>query len=244
MFTKTLIAASLTLASVGAANATVTYTFQEGVAGYPGTQDTQVAMANPSTNYGSQTSFTIDGDDPNGTPLQPVQGLMRFDNIFGTAAGQIKPTDTINSATLRIEVRDAGSGFSLHNMLSSWSESSTWNSLASGVSVNGVEAQTSAVFTVGANNSTANVPTGFLTINVLGSLAAWQAGTIANNGWLFNPFSAGTNGIDVRLSESSVIANRPLLTVSVTPIPEPSEIALMLAGLGLIGGIARKRKAT
>jgi hypothetical protein len=240
------IAAALALSGAAQVHAQVTYTFQEGAAGYVGTVDTMVRSSTTgganNTSYGTVTSISIDGDDSSATGNQPNHGLIRFDNIFGSGANQIKATDTINSASLRFQVFDPGSGMNVHNMLVSWSGSSTWNSLVGGISANNIEAQTAAVATVGANNATSNVPNGPLVFNVLSSLLAWQSGSIANNGWALLPFAAGTNGIDIYTSEFATANLRPLLTVNVTPIPEPGQIALMLAGLGIVGAVARKTR--
>jgi hypothetical protein len=242
------IAAALALTGAAQVHAQVTYTFQEGVAGYVGTQDTEL-RSNQTASPGNQTglsfgnlpSLSVDGDD--GSPgSRPNHGLLRFDNIFGSGPNQIKATDTITSATLRLEVFNPGSGMTGHNMLVSWSESSSWNSLVNGVNADGTDAQAASVFAVGANNTSENVANGPLSLNVLSSLLAWQSGSIANNGWALLPFTAGTNGIDIYTSEFATANLRPLLTVNVTPIPEPGQIALMLAGLGIVGAVARKTR--
>jgi len=240
--------------AVPQAQASVTLTFQEGVNGYIGTQDTIVrsnetaAGAGQSGNgdsrdlsFGNLDFLSIDGDD--GSPgSKPNHGLIRFDNLFGNGAGQIKSSDTILSATLTLTVFDVGSGLQVHDMLAAWSESSTWNSLTNGVQTDGTEAATTVLSSFGANNSSANVGTGPMVIDVTASLMAMQAGT-SLQGWAFIPYVSGTNGIDVRSSEYATLAQRPLLTVDVMPVPEPEAYALMLAGLGLVGFAARRRAA-
>lgn len=221
----------------------LTYTFQEGVNGYVGTQDTLLRSASSATNtnLGAATSMSIDGDDSSASGNQPNHGLIRFDNLFGTAMNQIKATDVITSAVLRLVATDPGSGMNGHNMLTTWSESSTWSSMGSGISANGTEAQAAPVFSIGANNSTANIAIGTLSLNVLSSLQAWQSGSIANNGWALLPFAAGSNGIDFNTSEFATLNLRPQLLVEVTPVPEPHEYALMLMGLGLVSFAVRRK---
>jgi hypothetical protein len=116
------------------------------------------------------------------------------------------------SATLQLEVTaPTVDGGTLNRMLVNWNESSTWNSLASGVQTNGVEA-TAAGITIGA------VGLGTRTIDVTESLLAWNnaattsAGqNAANLGWVFNP-----TGTDIWDFSSSQGAVRPVLSITYT----------------------------
>jgi hypothetical protein len=231
----------------GSAQASVTLTFQEGVNGYVGTLDTMVRSnetASPgdsrNTSYGTLDYVSVDGDD--GSPgNKPNHGLVRFDNLFGAGAGQIKASDTILSAKLTLVVHNPGSGMGVHDMLANWSGSSTWNSLGNGIQADGVEAAGTALLTIGANNSSENVPNGNLVIDVTASLQDMQAGA-TRYGWAMLPFASGTNGIDFYSSEYASASLRPLLNVEVAPVPEPETYALMLAGLGLVGAVARRAR--
>lgn len=246
-----LAASTTAVASTG----TVTLTFQQGINGYTGTQDTMIRSNETGTgsgqttagdsrgrNFGAVNFVSVDGDD--GEPgNKPNQGLLRFDGIFGTGPGRIHPHDTINSAKITLTVFDAGSGFTVHDLLLDWNQDTvTWNSVGDGIQADGVEAVASPIATFGANNSNANVSIGKLVIDVTSSLKAVQASTLPGFGWVMIPFANGTNGIDWRSSEFATITDRPLLTVEVTPIPEADTYALMLAGLGLLGLIARGRR--
>ena len=225
-----------------------TLVFQQGLGGYAGTQDTMVRSnetAAPGdsrdTNYGAEVFVSVDGDD--GSPgSKPNHGLVRFDNLFGTLAGQIQPGDIITSATLRVFVSNPGSGMTVHDMLAPWAQGTvTWNSLVGGVQTDGVEAGATPVATFGANNSAENVPTGWLSINVTSSLVSAQSGALPGLGWAMIPFVAGTNGIDFHTSEYAVnAALRPELSVSV--VPEPGTWALMLGGVMLLGAATRARR--
>ncbi len=252
LFALPLLAASM---SVQADLLPVTLTFQQGVNGYTGTQDTMIRSNETGTgagqsvagdsrglNFGKLDFISVDGDD--GSPgLKPNQGLVRFDGIFGSGPGKINPGDTILSASLRLYIMDQGSGFTVHDMLIDWNQNTvTWNSVGNGVQTDGVEASSIPFFSIGANDGNANVTTGYLTIDVTTSLKNVQAGKLPGYGWLFNPFLNGTNGIDFDSSESDFLSDRPLLTVQIVPVPEPETYALMLAGLGLVGWIARRRK--
>jgi len=214
---------SSTSAPVGFTVTPVTdLSFQEGSGGYSGTQDTYVRSdaASQGTSYGSASDISVDGDD--GSPdMTPNHGLLRFDNIVGPGVLQIPPGSTINSATLRLNVFNAGSGMSVHRMLSPWSESSTWTSLGAGIQTDDVEAAVASLGSVGANNSGSNVAIGLLNFNVAAAVQAWANGQ-TNHGFAFIPFPAGTDGIDFRSSEYITVADRPLLIVNFTrpPLPE------------------------
>lgn len=246
MMRQTLIAAAMLSATP--AFAATTLTFQHGVAGYLSSQDTMIRSNETGSgedsrgnNYGTLDYISVDGDD--GSPgAKPNQGLIRFDNLFGNAAGQIKTGDTIVSATLSIYVDNPGSGFTMYDMLTDWSQSTiTWNSIGNGIQANGIEASTAPLFSIGANDGAENIGTGWLTIDLTSSLQAAQAGSVPGYGWAMVPFSAGSNGIDFHTSEYANANFRPLLSVEVMPVPEPGTWAMLAAGLALIGGIARRR---
>src|SRR3989344_4899287 len=210
----TALALGLALSATDTAHAApITLTFQQGLNGYTGTQDTIVRSNETASgtgqsgngdsrnsNFGSLVSLSIDGDD--GSPgSKPNQGLIRFDNLFGTGAGQIGAGDTILSATLTLQVFDVGSGLTVHNLLTNWNASTaTWNSLGNGLQVDGVELGTQVLASFGANNSSAN----------------------------------GRNG---HPSEATELPLRPVLTVQVQAVPEAQSLALALAGLGAVGAV-------
>lgn len=253
-----LIALAAALGLAAPVFASTTLTFQEGVNGYAGTQDTMIRSNvsaagsgqsgngdSTSLNFGSLDFISVDGDD--GSPgSKPNQGLIRFDNLFGNGVGQIKAGDTILSATLKLQMFDPGSGFAVHDMLIDWTENAvTWNSVTSGIQPNGVEAVSSALASFGANNSSENMAIGQLTIDVTNSLLAMQNATLSGYGWLLNPFASGTNGIDIRTSEYAVLGERPMLSVEIAPVPEVDTWAMMMCGLGLLGlRLRRKSRGT
>ena len=141
--------------------------------------------------------------------------LVRFDNVFGTGAGQIPAGSTITAATLRVTTVSDGStagATSLHRMLSAWTPSATWNTLATsggGLQFDNVEASASADASVSATTTG-----GSFTLSgagVTASVQAWANGQL-NHGWaLWHPLD---DGWIVRTSEDATAANRPLLTVT------------------------------
>ncbi|MEQ9407983.1 MAG: DUF4347 domain-containing protein, partial [Fuerstiella sp.] len=112
-------------------------TFQQGdVNGYSGTQDTELDSGSPDANKGGNTKLSTDLDDGSGV----AQGLIRFDSIVGAGASQIPQGVQITSASLTVQVIGSSTGtISLHRMLQSWDESSTWNSLSGGLTANDTE---------------------------------------------------------------------------------------------------------
>jgi hypothetical protein len=210
--------------------------FQQGSTGYLGAVDTMVSQASPGTAFATATSLNVDGDDPAGSG-QDVQGLLRFDNLFGSEAGRIPLGASLVSARLRLSVSNPGNALALHRMLQPWSDSVTWSSLAGGVSTDGLEALATADVT------TAAVAVGTLEIDVLTSLRAWQSGA-ANWGWLLQP--SGADGVDVASSEAA--SARPKLEVqwrAATPVNQaPTAVSLgaVTAGLAENTALATDRR--
>lgn len=248
MIRTTTLLASLLAAGLAQA-ADVSLSFQQGLNGYAGTQDTMIRSNETAggdsrgLNYGSLEDLSVDGDD--GSPgSKPNHGLIRFDNLFGNAAGQIRAGDTIVSAKLTVSVFNPGSGMTMHDLLVDWNQgTATWNSLGNGIQANGTDAGATVLASIGANNSSENVPNGALVFDLTASLQAAQAGAVPGHGWALLPFAAGTNGIDFRSSEYLADPKlRPLLSVTVTPVPEPGTWALLASGLALVAGALRRRR--
>jgi hypothetical protein len=69
------------------------------------------------------------------------------------------------------------------------------------------------------------------------------AGTTSNGSWTFNALTlfgnkAGYDNLTIFARDVSKTA----FEVPTTPVPEPETYAMMLAGLGLVGFMARRRK--
>ena len=124
-------------------------------------------------------------------------------------------------------------------MLTSWSESSTWNALGSGVSANGVEALTAPSFSIGGPGQ-AIVPAGSYDFDVKADVQAWADGA-TNEGWAGLWFSGGTNGWGFAAREWSTQSERPLLSVTWEPVPEPATMTIMATALAVAARRRRKR---
>ncbi len=181
-------------------------TFQEGVGGYTGTQDTHINDSTLNTPYGSDTTVYVDDNTQ--------QALIRFDDITGAGANQIVAGSSITSATLSIFVSDtnAAKTVDVHTMLSSWSESSTWNNLSNGISTDGVEASASPIATLDAGTS------GWVNIDVTADIQAIVNGG-DNNGWAFVTSLNNADNWGFSSSESASSTNRPTLSVNYESAP-------------------------
>ncbi len=177
--------------------------FQQGDAnGYAGTQDAGIhSGTGVDTPAGGDAVINVDGDDGG-----IRQALLRFDNIFGTAVGQIPPGAVITSATLTLNQTDNGNPANLHRLLVNWDQSTaTWNSLSGGLSADGVEAASTA----DAASPGLNGVVGPITIDVTTSVRAWAAGQ-PNYGWAILP--GGGDGWRWNASESGA-STAPRLSV-------------------------------
>lgn len=177
-----------------------TVTFQQGDANtYAGTQDTMLHSANPGTTYGPNTAISVDLATGGGE----TQGLIRFDGIIGTDPGDVPANVQITSASLTLQGIEPSPGtVSLHRMLQTWSESSTWSSLSGGLTADDVEMAATADAQQGGN-------LGSITFSGLEStVQAWADGE-ANYGW--GLLIDSTDGWDFDSSEGTTA---PLLSVS------------------------------
>lgn len=179
-------------------------TFVDGSLGYAGTQDTYIESAAATTAHGSDTRIVCDG-----SPLS--QGLIRFDSIVGAADTQIPLGATILAAKLMILTGPSSSSGDLsatesrlHRMLQPWSESSTWNSLVSGITANNIEAASTPEYSF-----TPNTVNTWAIFDVTDTVQAYASGA-ANHGWVIIP--AGTDGWRAVSSENTA-SDRPRLEV-------------------------------
>jgi VCBS repeat-containing protein len=188
----------------GTAVQPTTASFQQGVNGYAGTRDTMLQENSPGTSFALAPSLNVDNDEPPNS-TRDVQGLVRFENLFGTAAGQVPPGAEIRSATLELRIFDPGASVRLHRMLTGWSDTDTWDSMTAGISADGIEAAATA------DGSTPASVSGIISIDVTASVAAWLSNPSGNFGWALLP--SGSDGVDFDSAESTTVSYRPRLVV-------------------------------
>jgi hypothetical protein len=186
---------------------------------YTGTEDAHIRQAAPDTTHGTLADnscdaspcdfFEWDGEDPN--PNQNL-GLIKFEDITGT--GVIPQGSLIESATLTIVISDESfaPGAAIHPLLVDWNESTvTWNNFGADPGVQPGE--------YGTQVATAPFAVGTHVIDITTAVQGWVDNPATNFGLVIIPDAASTNGVQVRSSEYSVVAERPILTVG---LPEPS----------------------
>jgi hypothetical protein len=184
----------------------VTVSFQDGVSGYTGTQDTYLAEASPTTVEGTLDNWRWDTVNPN-----QEFGLIRFDAIFGSGAGQIPAGAAISSATLTLEVTNgsvAPNG-NINESTVDWAEATaTWNNFGGEAGVQADEYLASPAYV-------APIATGTVDVTVTSSVQAWSSALRSNFGWVFRP--ASDDGMQVDSAEFATVAQRPKLTVVYFP---------------------------
>jgi len=180
--------------------------FENGVNGYAGTQDTYIDSVFADFSYGNfSTAVYAEGTRQ--------QALLRFDDIIGAGGSQIPSGAQIVSATITFEVilTDAFDTVSVHKMLTNWSEASTWNSLSNGVSTDNVEAAASATTVLDASIG------GITNVDVTADVQAYADGE-TNYGWVFINSSDDGSLWTFDPSED-FIGQIPVLTVNYTMPP-------------------------
>ncbi len=142
---------------------------------------------------------------------QQKYALIRFDNIFGSGAGQIPVGSTIVSAGLTYYVTNATANApsSVNGVLVDWTEATSYNTFgaAPGVQVEDYGAQVTTAPATTINTA--------YTIDVKTSVAAWANNPATNKGWIIIP--TADDGVAITSSEGSPTANRPKLTVQYYP---------------------------
>ena len=103
-----------------------TLTLRQGLNGYAGCVDTYIRSNSPDSNYATHAELSWDGYD--GESGQQRMSLIRFDGVFGTV---IQSSAVITSATLRVNVFDAGDAASVHASNVSWAADVTWSTFGS-----------------------------------------------------------------------------------------------------------------
>jgi len=168
--------------------------------------DTWIDINNPTTSYGSAASLDIDLSSSNGPKEQT---LLRFVDLFGDGKGQIRPDDTIVSASLGLYSEGySGNGLEAYVMLQDWAATDTWSSLGNGVQTDGIEATGTPGATLGPYESW-----GGISIDVTSSVQGWLDAPHSNFGWMIT--ASDSDGGRFGASETANGDRRPFLLVNV-----------------------------
>ena len=190
--------------------------FQEGVAGYAGTQDTWINQQSANTSYGNSGTRTSDDDVANSLFSDyRGQALLRFDGIVG--GGAIPAGSTVVNATLVLDVVGDidtplyNPNFIVHPVIRAWDEASTWNSLSGGLTV-GADLGAQVASFSGDNSPDSE---SMRRLDITQTVQSWVNGT-PNWGIAILPqiISGNDDGIDIRASENTNTILRPRLEVT------------------------------
>ena len=199
--------------------AVTSVSFRQGLGGYAGALDTQLWQETPDTNNSATPLLTADLDTSSTlSGNQQGQVLVRFNSLFGAAAGQVPTNAVIHSAKLIIfaplsptgQDYDSGDTFRAHRMIADWSDTATWSSTAGGISTDNVEASSTATFSL-----VPEVDGAPQIFDVTSDVELFRSGT-ANRGWVLRPSTTGTgNGWTMASSEyTNDVTQRPTLEIT------------------------------
>lgn len=216
--------------------------------------DSTLQQAFPNNNFGDGTSFTAGGRRQGGL----TRGLVRFD-----VAGNLPANAVVTSVSLAVSVVGVPSGganstFELHRVLASWGEGTgsdhggsvaganqvTWNNrfgssgspwTTPGGDFSATASATRAIAGFGAYSFSS-------TANLVADVQAWYDTPANNFGWLLLSQSEATGTTIRRFGSRDDAANRPVLTIQYSIVPEPGTLSLLV--MGLMTGVlfARRRR--
>jgi hypothetical protein len=184
--------------------------FQQGANGYSSVKDTEIRSSSPDWSWPTSPYMYIYPTYPSG-----FQGLIRFDNIFGTGLNQILPTMAIKSASLkftRLPLENAphqDGTMDLHRMVANWNPSVSWaTALLNGNSEAGIQKDDIEARAVATESDSGP------TFDVTADIQAWHSGA-ENNGWAL--FAHSDYSWLFSSDWHGALDERPILTVNVAP---------------------------
>ncbi|MFZ5832083.1 MAG: DNRLRE domain-containing protein [Planctomycetota bacterium] len=206
---------------------------------YAGVSDTYIDSSYPDRINNTEDPNTLWVDFPT------TQFMIAFDGIFGISPGQIPLGSAIDSATLTLYSINSGTSKNPTRMLYPWNaETLTWNNAKLGGNsqpgIQVIDPDREAEFAGNGPGTSIDISTvdAPFDVDITTLVQEWSDGA-PNYGMLLDMHS--DNALGVASSESSVVAQRPMLTVVYT-VPEPSTGYLLLCGsLALVVAFGRKR---
>lgn len=178
--------------------------FRNGEGGYAGTVDTVIREDSDDNPAGDQDFIEWD-NDANGL----LVGLIRFDEVFGSAAGQVPPGAEITAAALEVVMLNdsAAPAGSVHEALVAWDEETTFNTFGGSDGLDPGD--------VGARLADAPIQSGPAVLDLTASVGEASAAAAAGQefgGWAFVPAEDNGDGAAFISSEGAAAA-RPRLIV-------------------------------
>ncbi len=195
--TNGTLSGSYTYASCSAPSGTTTVSLQNGTNSYTGNDDTYLRSKLATTNYGSATTLQHDLNDSTGGN---EYSLLKWN------VSSIPAAAAVQTVTLGFTVSNSSAGaYNVYQYNNAWVESTaTWTNQTPDSYLG------SLVGTITATST----GTKSITLNAAGvaMVQGWVNGTVTNNGILIKSAST-TDGLDIRSSEYSTVASRPMLTI-------------------------------
>jgi hypothetical protein len=228
---------SATLAlTITAVNQPVTVVLQDGLNGYSGTRDTNIAAYSPTSTFGANTSLAASLANGN---LRP---LVRF-AIFASEGGPVPNGATIQSATLSLYRTTPYSDHStLNRVLRDWKENeATWNKANAGTNWTTPGAADSGTDIAGTADAvvTSGYATGWVNFDVTGGVSAFASGSASNYGWKltndqtvnFAAFNSREFAADPTLRPKLTIAYLPSALPAAASAPQAMTVSQMSSSL-------------
>lgn len=190
--------------------------FQTGVsptAGYAGTTDTYIDSGAAGSDFSAAASLVCDYDWTSfpTTPSRTRAALLKFD-LSSIPAGA-----RIVRAALRLYINTEGLGMRLFRMLTSWSGTSTWTSLSGGVSLDDVEAKSTAdAYLLTPVGSGLDTYVGYVELQVpVATIQDWVNNASVNHGWyITGPLESTGDGVQIDSAEGVTANRRPELKLA------------------------------
>lgn len=203
-------------------------TFRQGESGYASAHDTHVRADTPTSAFGTTATLVVDQDDNTATGNQPVQAVIRFDDLIapvGIPAGSQIRSAKLTLHTGNVTNDDTTGTIAANRLLVPFDDATTtWNN-AGHVANNGFGLNDGSTASdddyLAAPESLFPAPSlnSLVSFDVTATMIAWMNDPSANYGWLIT--SDSTNGWRWDSSEAAG-GFRPMLEVSYVPVPEPS----------------------
>lgn len=206
-----------TIRDGGASVPAATVSFQQGVAGYSGQFDKRIGSDGTNQLGSAVASYFLDGVPNNASP--DINGLIRFDGLFGANPGQIPAGASILTAELVLTTSTAGDAqtggpYIIDRLTLPVDASTTYLSLDQGSGFEGVRGASTGL-PLSAYGTIANGQVA--TADVTAIVRDWANGE-PNHG--FAVYSGGTtDGWSISTSGNSTAAARPKLVVTYSTEP-------------------------
>jgi hypothetical protein len=223
--------------------------FQDGTNGYNGTTDLRLDSAGMDLDGSTVQEVFVDGfDDTIATPSADQSYLLKFDGLDLGQYQQIHKAELVLVSGFASANADSAGPFTVHQVLTDWSTSSTYASFDSNgnPAVNGpLELVAGGDIAAAVTSVTGMNDTEMMHIDVTSIVENWRAGQ-TNFGFYIgtpSPADGGTNnGWQIFTTGAADASFRPELRIVGVLVPEPAAAVLMIFGAILTPSLTRRRR--